>query len=90
MGKALAAEDPEWIDKAKRALCALGRFDKRFTSEDVRTQAGDPTHPNALGALLHWAHKNEWVERAGAMPSAREGRRGGMVAVWIGGRGLPR
>lgn len=89
MTKALEAEDPEWLDKAKAAVRALGRSGRPFTSEDVRLQAGDPTRPNALGAFMHWCHKRRWIAKAGITASARTGRRGGIIGTWVRGENLP-
>lgn len=69
-------------DVAIESLAASGR---RFTADDVREIAGDPTdHPNAAGSRFLRASKRGLIRKVAYRPSDRESLHGHNVAVWIG------
>jgi hypothetical protein len=78
------AEPEPWKQTANgvvRYLAALGR---PFTSERVRELAGDPTRPNALGALMNANARAGVIKKAGYTEADRASRHRAIVALWIG------
>jgi hypothetical protein len=84
MGRADSAEPLEWKQRADAAIKSLAASGARFTAEDVRRIAGDPSHPNALGARIFEAARKGQIRRVGTTRAQRVGRRMGTLAEWMG------
>lgn len=79
-----AAEDPAWRAAADVAIAELAASGEEFTAEDVRRIAGDPTHPNAMGARFRAAAQAGIIRRVGYRASSRVQLHAHPIAVWVG------
>ena len=82
--KVYEAEDDGWKVRAEAAIYVLAKRGQSFTAEDVRAVVGDPTRPNAMGALFRLASAHGIIERVGFSKPVRPSRHASMMAVWRG------
>src|SRR5438105_9718295 len=82
MALAAGAESPDW--KGAEAIALLARGGEDFTAEDVRALAGDPSHPNALGAALNAAARKGLIVCVGRIKAERPSRHANEVRLWRG------
>lgn len=66
-----AAERPDWKHRADEAISTLAATGREFTAEDVRQLAGDPLHPNAMGARFLTAARSGVIECVGFTTGTR-------------------
>jgi len=77
-----------WYDNAWRAVKALADWPGTFTSDAIRSAAGDPPKPNAMGALLNQAARAGLIEWRGELEqSERPTRHAAWLKVWHGVKG---
>ncbi len=65
------AEGVIWKSKADAAIQLLADSGESFTADDVRRIAGDPRHPNAMGARLLKASRRGLIVCVGRRQSTR-------------------
>lgn len=75
-------EDTGWAKRASEAIRVFIAAGVTFTAEDVRARAGDPSSPNAMGALMRRAVHEGLIEVAGSRRSSRPDARGRQLPVW--------
>ena len=73
-----------WVHKADLVIRLLAHKRVPFTAEDVRHAAGDPTHPNAMGARLNAAARKGIIECTGITTATRADRHASVLRVWVG------
>lgn len=74
----------EWVKKADAAIWWLAHKGLPFSAEDVRAYAGEPTHPNAVGARFNAAARRGWIVKAGTVKASRSERHANEMRLWIG------
>lgn len=78
------AEPDTWKTRADETITALAASGKEFTAEDVRDAAGDPAHPNAMGARLNAHAKAGLITSTGYTKASRASRHTNLLRVWKG------
>jgi hypothetical protein len=72
-----------WRAVAREALLQLIKAgDESFTSEDVTDIAGQPPHPNQVGALFSGAARRGWIIRTGFINAERANQHAALISVW--------
>ncbi len=84
VGRVDAAEPEDWKARADRAILELAATREPFSADDVRDRAGDPVHPNAMGARLLAAAKRGSIERVGLIRSTRPSCHAHLNPAWKG------
>lgn len=80
--KALAAEDPAWIERASEVIERFASSGETFSADDVRVITGDPIRPGSLGGVFRSAVRQGLVTPAGIATSNRVVRHGGIQRLW--------
>lgn len=80
----LRPEGQPWRAVADAVLLDLARTGGPFTSEDVTRVAGQPGHPNAVGALLNAAARRGLIARVGFVQADRANQHGALISQWRG------
>jgi hypothetical protein len=82
---AVEAAMPEaWKDRADSAIRACAASGQEFSAEDVRTWAGDPPRPNAIGGRFMAALRAGIIERTGWMRAKRAEAHARAIPVYRG------
>lgn len=72
-------------DRVDDAILERAKTGKRFTSETIREDIGDPPdHPNAMGAHFHKAAKRGLILKVGFVTAKRAKLHAHPIAVWVG------
>jgi len=74
----------DWVERADHAIWRLARGGVAFSAEDVRMLAGEPAHPNAMGARINAAARRGIIIKAGFVTASRPERRAGEQRLWRG------
>ena len=82
IGEVDLAEGTIWKSKADAAIQFLTETGCDFTADDVRSMAGDPRHPNAMGARLLKASKGGLIKCVGIGQSTRAEAQARAVRIW--------
>ncbi len=80
----LSVEEIAWKERAFNTVVVLAIGDEPFTAEDVRRIAGDPTHPNAMGALLSYCGRKGFIHKVGRRNATRSSLHASELTVWSG------
>ena len=73
----------DWAQRADDAIAALVSRRLPFTADDVREMAGDPPHPNLLGARLRAWSQSGRIVHWGWQRATRAERHASVLGVWI-------
>ena len=73
-----------WVERADAEILFLARTGIPFSAEDVRRTAGDPVHPNAMGARFNAAARRGLIRKAGVIKADRSERHANEMRLWIG------
>jgi hypothetical protein len=79
-----SATPDDWKDRADSVIRACAASGRDFTAEDVRTWAGDPPRPNAIGARFMAALKSRIIERTGWVRAKRAEAHARAIPVYRG------
>jgi hypothetical protein len=82
-------QDAPWRAVAWSRLLDLARTGRPFTSEDVTRSVGQPSHPNAVGALLSNAARSGVIRRVGMVQAGRANQHAALIGEWEGTRTTP-
>lgn len=74
-------ERQRWLRWADAGISLLGPG-REFTADSVREFAGEPPHPNLVGAAFRKAHKDGLIEPAGWTEATRPERHASALRVW--------
>jgi hypothetical protein len=73
-----------WIELADTVIARLASYGEPFSAEDVRRWAGDPVHPNAVGARFNAAARRGLIVPAGITKATRPDRHASLLRLWVG------
>jgi hypothetical protein len=73
-----------WVERADWTIRNLAARREPFSAEDVRRIAGDPVHPNAMGARINAAAKRGVIVKAGVVKASRTERHANEMRLWVG------
>jgi len=82
--------DSGWADDAAECLWWYAKFERKFTSEDVRwyslkvKKMPEPREPRAWGGIFAKALREGWIEHCGYEKSANPQAHLRPVSVWKG------
>jgi hypothetical protein len=83
IGEALVlSHEGDWKERAGQAINQLVAKGDPFTAEDVRALAGDPDHPNSMGAALSKAARAGRISAIGWGEPSRTERHGNKMRIW--------
>lgn len=71
-----------WQSRAWLAVLHLCNADAAFCAEDVRRAAGDPPHPNALGAVMRQAYRQGLIVPDSVGVATRPERHASLLRYW--------
>jgi len=75
----------EWVSRFDGVILSMASSGLEFSAEDVRGIAGDPPHPNAIGARFLSAVRRGWITRVGYKNATRYASHARALAVYRGG-----
>lgn len=78
-------EGTVWHAAALRSIDVLNANFTTWSAEDLRSLAGDPPIPNALGALLKSLAQRGVIRPAGFVEAQRSEARGRAIRLWARG-----
>lgn len=82
--------DPVWWEAAVRALHALALDRTEFTPDDLWTILAHPREPRALGPVMLFGARRQWILRTSrTVKSVRDARNCGDSRVWMSLLWLP-
>jgi hypothetical protein len=84
--RAVAATPSSWVERVDLAIAGLARSGFAFTAEDVRSVAGDPPNPNAMGGRFTAAARKGLIVQVGFAEAERPERHANRMLEW---RGVP-
>ena len=73
-----------WIELADQVIARLASYGEPFSAEDVRRWAGDPVHPNAVGARFNAAARRGLIVKWGSVKATRPERHANEMRLWVG------
>jgi hypothetical protein len=77
--------DPKWVEDCDITIRCMALSGEEFSAEDVRSMAGDPPTPNAMGARFLQASRQGIIRRVGYRQATRPDAHARVLAVYIGG-----
>jgi len=79
-----ATTPSQWAQDCDNAIAAMAASGAEFTAEDVRSFAGDPPKPAAMGARFLAACKRGLIRRVGVTNAKRRSSHACLLPVYQG------
>ena len=89
MGLADGAESGDWKNRADATMEDLAASGRDFTSEDLISVVGMPSHPNAMGMRFVIAKRKGLIERVGWKNSSINRQHAHALGLWRGVKKKP-